>query len=221
MTKQVINIGTAANAKNGDPLRTAFTKINANFTELYAGGASETQLTNGAYTLTLGSTGALTFPGASGHQTTFGSAGAIGDVLASVDDLVLKSKKSVTINSGEDIGALRTSYTNSLVPLGNALAAGNYNGVGYPASYTSYAALAAAKPSNPLILDAWLVLANEVLIAYNAWQAALNSSAVTIGIGDKGWYFTPDGTLTFPDGTVQKTTGASKGFAIAMSVGLG
>jgi hypothetical protein len=62
MTKQVINIGTAANAKNGDPLRTAFTKINANFTELYAGGASETQLTNGGNTLTLNIDGSITFP---------------------------------------------------------------------------------------------------------------------------------------------------------------
>lgn len=35
MAKQVINTGTAANAKNGDPLRTAFTKVNDNFTELY------------------------------------------------------------------------------------------------------------------------------------------------------------------------------------------
>lgn len=35
MAKQVINTGTAANAKNGDPLRTAFTKVNANFDELY------------------------------------------------------------------------------------------------------------------------------------------------------------------------------------------
>jgi len=35
MAQQVINTGTAANAKNGDPLRTAFTKANDNFTELY------------------------------------------------------------------------------------------------------------------------------------------------------------------------------------------
>ena len=39
MAKQTINIGTAANSKNGDPLRTAFTKTNANFTELYNGAA--------------------------------------------------------------------------------------------------------------------------------------------------------------------------------------
>ncbi len=36
MTKQVINIGQTANDKTGDPLRTAFSKVNDNFTELYA-----------------------------------------------------------------------------------------------------------------------------------------------------------------------------------------
>jgi len=35
MTKQTINIGTSENSNNGDPLRTAFTKINENFDELY------------------------------------------------------------------------------------------------------------------------------------------------------------------------------------------
>lgn len=35
MAKQTINIGQAANDKSGDPLRVAFNKINANFTELY------------------------------------------------------------------------------------------------------------------------------------------------------------------------------------------
>jgi hypothetical protein len=35
MAKQVINIGTMADNKSGDPLRTAFTKVNENFTELY------------------------------------------------------------------------------------------------------------------------------------------------------------------------------------------
>lgn len=35
MTKQTINIGTNANDGTGDPLRTAFSKTNDNFTELY------------------------------------------------------------------------------------------------------------------------------------------------------------------------------------------
>lgn len=37
MTQQLINVGTAPNDGLGDPLRTAFTKTNANFSELYAG----------------------------------------------------------------------------------------------------------------------------------------------------------------------------------------
>lgn len=37
MTKQVIGIGATANDGTGDPLRTAFDKINQNFTELYNG----------------------------------------------------------------------------------------------------------------------------------------------------------------------------------------
>lgn len=35
MARQVIQLGTAANDGTGDPLRTAFTKVNSNFTELY------------------------------------------------------------------------------------------------------------------------------------------------------------------------------------------
>jgi hypothetical protein len=42
MSQQTINIGHSANDKSGDPLRSAFNKVNANFTELYAltGGSS-------------------------------------------------------------------------------------------------------------------------------------------------------------------------------------
>jgi len=35
MPKQTINIGTSPNSGTGDPLRTAFTKVNENFTEVY------------------------------------------------------------------------------------------------------------------------------------------------------------------------------------------
>lgn len=37
MAKQIINVGTEANDGTGDPIRTAWTKANANFTELYDG----------------------------------------------------------------------------------------------------------------------------------------------------------------------------------------
>lgn len=41
MAKQVINIGTTANDGTGDPLRTAFDKVNDNFTELYSDDAGD------------------------------------------------------------------------------------------------------------------------------------------------------------------------------------
>lgn len=47
MAKQVINIGTAANDGTGDPLRTAFDKVNDNFTELYSDDAGDVNSVNG------------------------------------------------------------------------------------------------------------------------------------------------------------------------------
>lgn len=40
MAQQIVNLGTAANDGTGDPLRTAFNKINQNFSELYSTGAA-------------------------------------------------------------------------------------------------------------------------------------------------------------------------------------
>jgi uncharacterized membrane protein len=44
MAKQTIGIGSSANDGTGDPLRTAFDKINDNFTELYGAGAAGTNI---------------------------------------------------------------------------------------------------------------------------------------------------------------------------------
>jgi len=41
MAKQIINIGSTANDGSGDPLRTAFDKVNSNFTELYTDDAGD------------------------------------------------------------------------------------------------------------------------------------------------------------------------------------
>ena len=90
MSQQIINIGASANDKSGDPLRIAFTKVNANFTELYATTSADVQiptqsnnggkylttngttlswatittnqLVNGSATLSLASNGFLTIP---------------------------------------------------------------------------------------------------------------------------------------------------------------
>jgi hypothetical protein len=53
MAKQTVNLGTMADNKSGDPLRTAFEKINENFDELYAqsGGTAGSLVKEGAATL--------------------------------------------------------------------------------------------------------------------------------------------------------------------------
>jgi len=48
MSKQTVNIGTSANDRTGDNLRTAFNKINENFTELYKGVITQTVPTTSA-----------------------------------------------------------------------------------------------------------------------------------------------------------------------------
>jgi hypothetical protein len=55
VTQQIINIGAAPDDHTGDPLRTAFTKSNANFTELYTN-------TPVPLTVPLGGTGAANLP---------------------------------------------------------------------------------------------------------------------------------------------------------------
>jgi len=64
MAKQTINVGTTANDNTGDTLRVSFTKVNANFTELYTNVAtgSSDRLINGANQLILGTDGTTTFP---------------------------------------------------------------------------------------------------------------------------------------------------------------
>ena len=47
MAKQTINIGTTANDGTGDPLRTAFDKVNSNFTELYNDDGNDVNSVNG------------------------------------------------------------------------------------------------------------------------------------------------------------------------------
>jgi hypothetical protein len=82
MTKQTINTGTSANSRDGDSLRSAFTKINANFTELY-----DRAVNTDAQTLTLtGNT--LSISGGNSVELNISS---VGDLQGSVfaDDSTL------------------------------------------------------------------------------------------------------------------------------------
>ena len=99
MTQQVINIGTSANDGTGDPLRSAFDKINDNFSELYAKGAAGSNLdlsdndieatnTNGGINFIPNGTGKITVEDDSltiaTSKTPAASIGAVGDTAGMI-----------------------------------------------------------------------------------------------------------------------------------------
>lgn len=109
MAQQVIGVGAAANDGTGDPLRTAFTKINANTAELYGlvGSASLTAATLGIYLSTM----------TSGGSGTANATAMRNDIVAANGKLIIVppftyTLAPVTIN-GPDAGA--TVYANGVV----------------------------------------------------------------------------------------------------------
>jgi len=90
MAKQTIGVGLAANDGGGDPLRSAFVKVNENFTELYNSTATiPTALTDLGITdgtsgqvLTTNGAGAFTFSTVSGGGGGATTLGALTDVSA-------------------------------------------------------------------------------------------------------------------------------------------
>ena len=93
MAKQIINVGTAANSKNGDSLRSAFQKVNANFTELYTqlGLINDPTLNLGAFEFT----GSVMTTNDSSNMTI----GESGTVINIAGDLV------PSVANGGDLGS--------------------------------------------------------------------------------------------------------------------
>jgi len=118
MARQVINIGSSANDGTGDPLRTAFDKINDNFVELYGGDndintldanlnvntfAITTGVTNGDITITPNGTGAI----------NLGAMKFVGTTLSSDD--------STQITIAENIQTTGTINVSGAATLGTSL----------------------------------------------------------------------------------------------------
>jgi hypothetical protein len=91
--KQTINIGSAANDGTGDPLRTAFDKINDNFDELYTelGGTSLSNITLTGSTVTTDS--------ASGENLTLSADGS---------EIIIDSGKDLKMSTHVDTAILYT-----------------------------------------------------------------------------------------------------------------
>ena len=99
MAKQIINIGSAANDGSGDPLRSAFDKINDNFTEVY------TEL------------GGTTLSNISITGNTIGTDDTNGNIILSPNgtgDVVIATAKSLQLTDHTDNAILKTDATGNL-----------------------------------------------------------------------------------------------------------
>ena len=120
MSRQNINIGTTANDGTGDPLRTAFDKINDNFIELYGADneantldanldvgthAITTGVTNGDITITPNGTGSI----------KLGAMKFNGTSLSSDDSTIININEGLVVDGTASIsGALSTSTSLAL-----------------------------------------------------------------------------------------------------------
>jgi hypothetical protein len=184
MTKQTINIGTSANKGDGDPLRTAFTKINSNFTELY----DAIGLGDGLVNL-----GSLEFSGST-ITTTDSSRIEIAQEVRITSDLTMRGSIVPNIDNHFDLGSQANQWR-SLYVSSNTIFIG-----GVPIAVNN---------QGNLTVNGNLVQGGEVdLSDYQAGNddIRLQSNGEIVILSDnREWKFDNNGLLTFPDATVQTT----------------
>lgn len=121
MAKQTINVGTTANDKTGDPLRTAFTKINDNFTELYGASPFGQQVTISGNQISANASNAdLVLSGSGTGDVVAGAVRIHGTSITSDDST------QIQINENLDVGGNITASGN-ITATGNIFANGNIN----------------------------------------------------------------------------------------------
>jgi hypothetical protein len=189
MTQQIINTGVADKG-NGDPIRTAFTKVNANFDELYSQLAASVVV--GATAPTGPEEGSLWWNSESGRMYVyFGTAWVDaspvdGAGISSTNELVNGNK---TVSLGTD-GNLTLPLQGKIMPVGDVNSFLTFNWGD----------------------DVELKAGDNLYLSGSVATIRTNSNANL-------WTFGNNGSLTFPDTTVQSTawtgiTGFGEGFSL-------
>ncbi len=266
MSQQLINIGTADQG-NGDPIRTAFNKVNENFTELFeqvsasvvvdttppaapsegnlwwdpeggrlyisydsnwidaspvdgVGISSTNELVNGAYTVSLGSNGTVTFPdlltiansviGKSSsttitEETTDGTISQTTDIVSQMavdaDSVVITKSISQTVNDGITETVNSVSSTIEVISGGvqirrTAEPDGPNN--------TEYSEVAVSNNG------AYMSYVSQNVSATNTSSLLVTGSTIELSIDldnvEKNWIFDFDGNLTVPEASTIEGT---------------
>ena len=214
MTQKIINIGTAANKGDGDVLRTAFSKINDNFTELYAATAADVQIptqtdNGGKYLTTNGST--LSWATVSGDGTTDTLTHAASGNTASIGNNAFQL--NIDNNDGSNIQySLNAQGMMTLTP-----GEESYTDAGVEIQGSSYRIGATTSVSlQTTNADPNPATANTAVFSIGKTGGVIN----LIRSGESGWNrqwtFGTDGNLTLPGGG-QLTNGADDARLIANS----
>src|SRR6056300_1253112 len=121
MARQAINIGTTANDGTGDPLRTAFDKINDNFAELYGADNNlntlDANLDVNGYVITTGVT--------NGNITiTPNGTGNINLGALTINGSTVSSNDSTQITLADNIQTTGTLNVSGAATIGGALSSG-------------------------------------------------------------------------------------------------
>lgn len=202
MTQKIVNIGTVANSKGGDPLRVAFDKINQNFAEVYTnlvGGG--TSVTVAATAPSLPTEGNLWWDSADGtlyirYSNTWIEASPVA-TPPTIPDQTGNTGKYLTTN-GADLSWATVAggaSTGDLAFISNALY--NLNGVVVENADLTHGATAA------LVLP---VNGNTTMpVQLNNFYGDVTITSGTDISHTHPWTFGKDGRLTFPDGTIQSS----------------
>jgi len=220
MAKKTINIGTSANKGDGDPLRTAFGKINDNFDELYAQTGDDVQipaqathtgkflttngttlswasgdgdrLVKGVHTVSLGTDGMLTLPNGLALP---GGAGIFGDATGGYQITDSANSSYVTFDAG---GLQLDTYDGSNIRLRTT-----------PVGTADYKDWIFNSNGNLTFPNG----SNQITAYTGSAQNIASEDAVNIDVNLtdstlRRWRFGEDGDLTLPaDAIIQTTSG--------------
>ena len=123
MTQQTIGIGTGPNTGTGDPLRTAFTKVNENFTEVYNTTNSSFTSAVTALSVTNSGSNAYLIDQYSGNNPTVYASG--GETISFVLNNITGHPFMIRVSSGNtnyNIGLTHVSNTGTVSTGSNAQA---------------------------------------------------------------------------------------------------
>ena len=180
MAQQTINIGSVANDGTGDPLRTAFDKVNDNFTELYADDAGDVNSVNAGTGISVNqTTGAVTVTNSAPDQTvSLADGGNIG-ISGTYPSFTLTNSAPNATHTGEVTGSGALTIANDVI---------------------SYAKLAAEFTTSAALSTNVDFSTAQVFTKTLSGATTLTFSNTAIGMV-KDLVITGDHTLTLPSGS--------------------